>query len=219
MGNPSRMSSNLCKKNYVQARACQVAAISKVICAYFVHCKYLHYGCGLGSNLPSWSNANLFHFMLYFQYLKAKPCAWIEILKKKVPSWTDLLFPNTKFDPSNGQIGLANTFIITQFEIVSCSNCQWRLSNSINKSSCLFHLDLSLYEFLVRNNYFLMNKWFNCLQSLNIFLLSPNVFLLSPRTKNISLQPKILLLLFYYYFILSWPLNYVSIWYNSTLMY
>ena len=35
--------------------------------------------------LPSWSNANYFHFKLCCQYLKPEPCACKEILNKKVP--------------------------------------------------------------------------------------------------------------------------------------
>ena len=49
MWNPSRLSSNLGKKIHVQARAWEVVAISKMICAHFVHYKYLHNGSGIWS--------------------------------------------------------------------------------------------------------------------------------------------------------------------------
>ena len=41
--------------------------------------------------LPSWSNANYFHVMFYFQYLKAEPCACNEVLNKNVPKMGEVV--------------------------------------------------------------------------------------------------------------------------------
>ena len=49
--NPIRSSLNLCKKNYVQVRAWEVVAISKVIRYHFAHYKYLHNGGGRKSTI------------------------------------------------------------------------------------------------------------------------------------------------------------------------